>query len=362
MLKKYFAGILAIIMVWLMSVPASAASQADGMTWSITVDGTYENVTSIGFHVDYDASAMEFLEGTWLLEGIISDIDEAAGNGVIAFTTGQTIHGTIAKLKFDVKADAPGGQFPVTVKVTLNPGKYTETKVIGDLHLQCQTHNWGAWVSVDDDFHSRKCNSCTAGETEPHQWDNGVITLEPTATEPGIRTFTCTACGHMKTETIPATGNEEESTEVTVEKLLPNVQDPINPEIETTTEEEPSAFVAASTEDQSSETEPETEAMSDTETEEGTMSILVMAPPVAVSDTEPAMESGKEEVSEEGVTYAGIQKDVTYADIQKDVLEDGSGAVANGEKSVSPLSIILICAALAASAGVIFWAVRNRKK
>jgi len=166
----------------------------------------------------------------------------------------------------------------------------------------------------------------------------------------------------MKTETIPATGNEEESTEVTVEKLLPNVQEPINPEIETTTEEEPSAFVAASTADPSSETEPETEAMSNTETEEGTISILVMAPPVAVSDTEPAMGSGKEEVSEEGVTYADIQKDVTYADIQKDVLEDGSGAVANGEKSVSPLSIILICAALAASAGVIFWAVRNRKK
>ena len=41
-----------------------------------------------------------------------------------------------------------------------------------------------------------------------HKWDNGQITKEPTATEDGVKTCTCTACGEIKTEAIPATGEE----------------------------------------------------------------------------------------------------------------------------------------------------------
>lgn len=39
-----------------------------------------------------------------------------------------------------------------------------------------------------------------------HVWDAGVVTQKPTATEPGVKTFTCTICGATKTEAIPATG------------------------------------------------------------------------------------------------------------------------------------------------------------
>lgn len=41
-----------------------------------------------------------------------------------------------------------------------------------------------------------------------HTWDEGVVTQEPTATEAGEKTFTCTfdGCGATKTEAIPATG------------------------------------------------------------------------------------------------------------------------------------------------------------
>ena len=37
---------------------------------------------------------------------------------------------------------------------------------------------------------------------EEHQWDEGVITKEPTATEPGVKTYTCAVCGKTKTESI----------------------------------------------------------------------------------------------------------------------------------------------------------------
>ena len=38
--------------------------------------------------------------------------------------------------------------------------------------------------------------------TGEHQWDEGVITKEPTATETGIKTFTCSVCQTIKTEDI----------------------------------------------------------------------------------------------------------------------------------------------------------------
>ena len=39
-----------------------------------------------------------------------------------------------------------------------------------------------------------------------HTWDDGVVTTAPTATADGVRTYTCTVCGASKTESIPATG------------------------------------------------------------------------------------------------------------------------------------------------------------
>ena len=42
-----------------------------------------------------------------------------------------------------------------------------------------------------------------------HSWDDGVVTKEPTATETGVKTYTCTVCGETKTEEIPATGEPE---------------------------------------------------------------------------------------------------------------------------------------------------------
>ena len=36
-----------------------------------------------------------------------------------------------------------------------------------------------------------------------HKWDNGVVTVEPTYDETGIKTYTCSVCGEIKEETIP---------------------------------------------------------------------------------------------------------------------------------------------------------------
>ena len=54
-----------------------------------------------------------------------------------------------------------------------------------------------------------KVTSVKAGsETCQHVWDNGKVTKEPTETETGVKTFTCTRCGETKTEVIPALSHE----------------------------------------------------------------------------------------------------------------------------------------------------------
>ena len=42
--------------------------------------------------------------------------------------------------------------------------------------------------------------------TGAHDWDGGTVTTAPTETTPGVRTYTCTVCGDIREETIPATG------------------------------------------------------------------------------------------------------------------------------------------------------------
>lgn len=55
-----------------------------------------------------------------------------------------------------------------------------------------------------------KCATCGMIISKPqpinpvgHQWDEGVVTKEPTATEAGERTYTCTVCGKMQADPTP---------------------------------------------------------------------------------------------------------------------------------------------------------------
>ena len=60
------------------------------------------------------------------------------------------------------------------------------------------------------------CTTCGEVKTEvlekatEHTWDEGVETLPPTLTKEGEKTFTCTICGETKTEVIPVVGTMSE--------------------------------------------------------------------------------------------------------------------------------------------------------
>ena len=42
-----------------------------------------------------------------------------------------------------------------------------------------------------------------------HNWDQGTVSLAPTATQTGLKVYTCLRCGHGKSEVIPATGGDD---------------------------------------------------------------------------------------------------------------------------------------------------------
>ncbi len=65
----------------------------------------------------------------------------------------------------------------------------------------------GTPVSNNDGTHTYTCaNGCGVPKNEACSYTSEV-TKDPTLTQTGIRTFTCTKCGHTYTEDIPATGS-----------------------------------------------------------------------------------------------------------------------------------------------------------
>ena len=93
-------------------------------------------------------------------------------------------------------------------------------------------HQWNTQVTIDkaatceekgiQSIHCTVCDVIKDGTEEiiqanGHKWDDGTVTTTPTCTEAGIRTYTCSVDGAIKTEMIPAPGHKWAS-EATVDK------------------------------------------------------------------------------------------------------------------------------------------------
>ena len=65
-----------------------------------------------------------------------------------------------------------------------------------------EIHIYGDWTPLDQNYHQHLCTTCHVPESQPHTWDSGSLTQKPTATAPGIMTYSCTVCHGTKTEVI----------------------------------------------------------------------------------------------------------------------------------------------------------------
>lgn len=83
-------------------------------------------------------------------------------------------------------------------------------------------YSFAGWYATEDyttkRIESLTINTATDGmtlyakwkedTTHEHVWGDGVVTMEPTCTTPGVKTYTCSVCQKTKTEEIPATGHQ----------------------------------------------------------------------------------------------------------------------------------------------------------
>ena len=102
------------------------------------------------------------------------------------------------------KAQHSGGTATCTQRATCT--------VCGAEYGDALGHDFTTSWTHDDNEHWKQCSRCDEKkDVSPHTWDNGTITIAPTCTKAGERTYTCTECGATKIEPIPATGHSWKS-------------------------------------------------------------------------------------------------------------------------------------------------------
>jgi hypothetical protein len=158
--------------------------------------------------------------------------------------------GPLASIKFTVKPDAPVGSTGISfVPVEINmidenldfvdlDAKYgtditgyfstpSEADIDKLVKVAC-AHNWGEGTvtteptCTDEGVKTFTCSVCGETKTEDiealgHNWDAGKVTKEPTCTDKGVKTFTCTRCNTAKTEDVEATDHNWDAGKITAE-------------------------------------------------------------------------------------------------------------------------------------------------
>ncbi len=83
--------------------------------------------------------------------------------------------------------------------------QYRDTQTIPKL-----SHTFGPYSYKDNTYHVHVCSSCGISETQKHSPNGaGTVTVNPTCTTAGQRTYTCSVCGGTYTETLSALGHTD---------------------------------------------------------------------------------------------------------------------------------------------------------
>lgn len=173
--------------------------------------------------VEYNSSAQLSsitVDGT-PLEGFDADLFEYTASGsVVAATSDQNAGITVLPVLGNVvrilTISEDSSQFLVYT-VTLDD-------IVECIHEHTEIRNQKAATCTEDgytgDTYCTDCNTLlqtgTSIPSSGHSWDNGVVTKQPTETEEGIRTYTCTVCSATRTESIPPISSGEDVPSVSV--------------------------------------------------------------------------------------------------------------------------------------------------
>ena len=215
--------------VTMFTIGAVTAKAGDTVTAPVEIKN---NTGFAGFTLKITADANLTLTGIAkgeLMEKANSGlfVDNVKG-GVINWTSDRNItgDGVLLKLTFTVADNAPDGKYEISVAlkddeasncVDENGRALRAAFEAGSVLVSAAPHMHDYAVTVTAPTCTAKgytTHTCACGDSYVdayvdalgHAWDNGKVTKEPTETETGVKTYTCTRCGETKTETIPATG------------------------------------------------------------------------------------------------------------------------------------------------------------
>lgn len=100
-----------------------------------------------------------------------------------------------------------------TINATLVLDNYEVTITSTTYKIVAHEHNFEGqpWNKGDETNHWHDCVQCDAvGDVQPHNWNDGIITREPTEDMAGEKTFTCETCGATRTESVPYVPDEDD--------------------------------------------------------------------------------------------------------------------------------------------------------
>ena len=243
-MKKRVLSVLLIVALFVSCLAFSASAEGTptlrlsnvsaGRGDEVTVDIVMENnpgVTGIDVKVSYDKTRLQL---TGYKNGCLSGwlVSLETGGAVWADVGSNTDNGVILTLKFKVLDDAPLGEALVElggadiIDADLNTVDFKFES--GTVSVTC-AHEWDEGVvtkeptCAEEGVKTFTCSKCNETRTESmkkaeHSSDGGKVTKQPTCTEKGVKTYTCKVCGEViKTEEVPAKGHQSDGGKVTTE-------------------------------------------------------------------------------------------------------------------------------------------------
>ena len=119
---------------------------------------------------------------------------------------------TVCGDKADLSAHAWGSGAVTKPATCTEDGEKTYTCECGATKtdsIPASGHKYATEWSKDETNHWHECTVCGDKKDQAaHKWNKGVVTKQPTCTEDGVKTYTCSVCGQTKTEVIEAQGHD----------------------------------------------------------------------------------------------------------------------------------------------------------
>lgn len=181
-------------------------------SWSNT-QGEYLLIRFTGTSLKYYATkAPNHGIGAFSVDGgeeqLVDFYQDTRESQVLLYDTGPMVYGEhVLKVRVTGDKNPYSTDVFVTadkVEVYDEPCTHKHTRILDEREATCIQEGYTG------DLYCTDCKiKVMDGEVLPalgHLWNEGTVTKVPTATQQGLRTYTCTRCGQERTEVIPVTG------------------------------------------------------------------------------------------------------------------------------------------------------------